>query len=724
MSISTKVKEAIKVSLAFVLVYFIAMQTGWMNPYWAGLAVALIALPTAGQSIHKGLLRLKGTIPGCIAALVILSLASQSRWLFMLLACAWIFFATYMMLIDEERSYYWNVAGFVCLIIALSGQGGSSETMFQHAMFRTLETALGVVVYTLVTVFVWPQTNAGAIRKAGGELIATQAERFRAGRKLMSGGGAMEKLQELHTREVQQLTQLGEALQAEGSESYEVHELRSLWKHYQSLSADLMETLDRLHNGQQEFHRIDMGAAFPHSQPFFEEIDRRFEEIRRILDTGAPQYELTAVSLSIDPSALQLLSNFDRAALAVNKRELENLEALTRSMFDCARELAGESLDTQVTNPVEDADMNNRGLRLPVIDPDHLSGAMFAAFCVAAGFLLWIYANPPGHAGWFQMGGTIAMALAGMQQMRLTILVKPFAVAMALGLGVYVFLMPQLSTFAELGLLLFFCMFVVSYFFTGFGRLAGIIAIIMMISVENQQTYNFAAMANTSIYILMVFFFLFAMSCLLRSPRPEKAVLHQLGRFFTSAELLMSTLAPESGRATSVISRWRIAYCRHEIKTLPGKISAWGKSIDHNLFPNTTPGQVQTLVASLQGLAYRIEQLLDADSSHLTESIMRDLHDDIKVWRVAIGQGFSRWSDEPGAQMQGDHQHNMKAWLDGFETRVEETIDGIRDSMSEEEGEQFYRLLGGYRGVSEAALAYTKVAYAIDWDQWHEERFS
>ena len=75
MPVSTKAKEAIKVSLAFVLVYFIAMQTGWMNPYWAGLAVALIALPTAGQSIHKGMLRLKGTIPGCIAALVILSLA-------------------------------------------------------------------------------------------------------------------------------------------------------------------------------------------------------------------------------------------------------------------------------------------------------------------------------------------------------------------------------------------------------------------------------------------------------------------------------------------------------------------------------------------------------------------------------------------------------------------------------------------------------------------------
>jgi len=35
----TKFKEAIKTSLAFALVFGIAMQLGWMNPYWAGWAV-------------------------------------------------------------------------------------------------------------------------------------------------------------------------------------------------------------------------------------------------------------------------------------------------------------------------------------------------------------------------------------------------------------------------------------------------------------------------------------------------------------------------------------------------------------------------------------------------------------------------------------------------------------------------------------------------------------
>jgi len=60
MNKTTKLKEAIKTGLAFALVFGIAMQFGWMNPYWAGWAVAVIALPTAGEAIRKGTLRVLG----------------------------------------------------------------------------------------------------------------------------------------------------------------------------------------------------------------------------------------------------------------------------------------------------------------------------------------------------------------------------------------------------------------------------------------------------------------------------------------------------------------------------------------------------------------------------------------------------------------------------------------------------------------------------------------
>ena len=45
---------AIKTALAFTLTYYIALKVAWLNPNWAVITVAMIALPTAGQSIQKG----------------------------------------------------------------------------------------------------------------------------------------------------------------------------------------------------------------------------------------------------------------------------------------------------------------------------------------------------------------------------------------------------------------------------------------------------------------------------------------------------------------------------------------------------------------------------------------------------------------------------------------------------------------------------------------------
>ena len=35
----------------------------------------------------------------------------------------------------------------------------------------------------------------------------------------------------------------------------------------------------------------------------------------------------------------------------------------------------------------------------------------------------------------------------------------------------------------------------------------------------------------------------------------------------------------------------------------------------------------------------------------------------------------------------------------------------------------FYRYLGGFRGLSEAAIGYAGVAAAVDWEPWREARF-
>jgi uncharacterized membrane protein YccC len=68
-----------------------------------------------------------------------------------------------------KDSYVWTMAGAVCLLV-LKPNADSSADMFTHATFRTLETVMGVVVYTLIAVFLWPRTNLGAVKKSSAEL--------------------------------------------------------------------------------------------------------------------------------------------------------------------------------------------------------------------------------------------------------------------------------------------------------------------------------------------------------------------------------------------------------------------------------------------------------------------------------------------------------------------------------------------------------------------------
>jgi uncharacterized membrane protein YccC len=726
LSLSTNAKEAIKTALAMALVYFIALKVSWMNPSWAGFAVAMVSLAASGLSIQKGLLRIAGTIPGCVAALLILSFASQGRWVFVMLACSWIFFTTYLMIVDKQRSYMWNVAGFVCLIILLSGPE-SSENAFNHAMYRSAETIMGVVVYTLVSVFLWPRSNAGAIVKASVDLVTTQARIIGAARHIITGTGAKENLPQLHSQEVQQLGQLAHSLQAEGSESYEVQELRYLWNRLHQLSAALMEVTDRLATGFDQLAEIDANAVSPDLPVFFDELDHRFEHIQRLLNGDSSSYNMQSVTLKVDTAALHGLPSLDRAALAVGRTDLKSIESLTRRLCECVQDLKGDSVGSARPRPIPGQPARRQGFALPVFDLDHLKGASFAAFTVFAGFMVWILVNPPGHTGWFELPGIIAMAMASTQQINPNMLGKPIGLASLLCLAVYVFIMPGLSTFMGLGALLFVLVFINCYFFTGVARLAGMVAIINEIAVQNQQSYDFAAMANSLVFIVSAFVFLFFLSYLLSAPRPEKALLKLSRRYFRSMGYLVSELMPANSSEASWFQHWKYRAHLYEIKTLPEKIASWGRAINPELFPANSKEQVQALVTSLEVLSIRVESLLEAGEDARGHHLIRKTSKELLPWLAKIETAFSKWSAHPetGAGAINDLKDRLEKTLKALEARIDRVLEQVDTTSANPVGsESYFRLLGSLRGVSEASVAYAGAAAGIDWGQWREEKFS
>ena len=186
----------------------------------------------------------------------------------------------------------------------------------------------------------------------------------------------------------------------------------------------------------------------------------------------------------------------------------------------------------------------------------------------------------------------------------------------------------------------------------------------------------------------------------------------------------MSSVVREPGSKASALAQWKIAFYLHEMKSLPGKIGVWSKAIDQNKFPSNKPDQVQSLVTTLQGLMYRIEYLLEARETSQAESLAREMKQSAHAWRESIESIFVKWIDNPGSESAADLEQRLAAGLGELEQRIDATIEQAdRETLSDEEGENFYRMLGAYRGVSEAVVAYAGIAGTIDWVDWREEKF-
>ena len=721
MILSTKAREAIKVALAIVLSYYVAMRFSWMSPTWAAISVTFISLPTAGQSLNKGILRMGGTLLAFVAGLFYLGLFPQDRWLFLISFTPYLAFVTYKVT-GKNGQYFWFLAGFVAMMITTAGPGSSAHA-FEFAAYRSLETLMGILIWTVVSVFIWPRSNLATLMDVSHQLLATQQKFLCAYRDRTIGLGTGEALKSLRSREGKIVGQLGQTIAAAASESYKVREVRHLWERLHGLSLTLMVVLDRLQLGFTDLQQIHIGKVLPNLETFLSELDSRFERARSMVSGKPPESPCRAIPLSLNETELRALDHFQRAAVEVTKNDLEHLEALTRAMVVCVRDLKG--YEPEKSSPI--VDESTRTITgpwgLPPLDPDRVRAAIMVVASMWIATLIWIYINPPGHASWYQFIPNVTLTAVQTPQIKFKLL-KPFVFAYMVALVVYVFIMPQLSVFWQLSLLIFAFTFIAAYFFPGIGRVALLMSMFNIMGIQNEQTYSFAGMANAYVFTMLGLALVVALTYITRSPRPEKAFLSMVSRYFRSCEFIVSRMA-ESKQSRSILERVRATFYRQEIQSLPNKLGIWGKQIDHKRFPTNTPAQVENMVVALQGLSYRMEELIEARMAPQASRLVRELRVDLRAWRIVVEQGFKRWSERPEAESFVDLQNRLLVRIDKLNARIEQTLNQAAEGkFIDEEIRNFYRLLGGFRGVSEAAVAYAEIANTVEWGHWREEVFS
>jgi hypothetical protein len=177
--------------------------------------------------------------------------------------------------------------------------------------------------------------------------------------------------------------------------------------------------------------------------------------------------------------------------------------------------------------------------------------------------------------------------------------------------------------------------------------------------------------------------------------------------------------------SVKLLGRWRKAFHTREISTLPTKLGAWGQFIDTGSHSDTTVQQVQAMVTNMQALTYRIQELLEVRGQPQASFLVQQLHDDMTDWRVILQKAFQRLSEDPAVGQRDAMLEKLKEIVQSLEGRIEDTMTAAADDqISGQQGENFYRLLGAYRGLSGALVNYSGSTAIIDWTRWREERFA
>ena len=172
--------------------------------------------------------------------------------------------------------------------------------------------------------------------------------------------------------------------------------------------------------------------------------------------------------------------------------------------------------------------------------------------------------------------------------------------------------------------------------------------------------------------------------------------------------------------------RWRAMFYRNDLLEIPGKLAACSRKIDYRVLPDTAPVQVQDLVSSLYVLAFRIKGLVEASAHPQAELVRERLREDLQSWHQVIAARFARRADDPTQFIEPsvDMRKRLEERLAKLETSIEAIFDQLgKVELSAAEYRNLYRMLGSYRGLSEAAIGSAQLAEGVNWAPWHETRF-
>ena len=731
MTKTVQLQEAFKLALSLMLFYWLALYMDWELSKFGALAIVVTSLSTSGASLNKGVMRVTGTGIGALAGFVLLSWFSQSPLGMLLATAVYLVFVGYFIQTTRQGDTWFN-AGLLAVAV-WSSSYMQIDTAFHIATNRFLETAAGVLLFTVVSALLWPRTSGAALQRQGQALWEGMQELFKQYRRQLSTGSMPSTAAELRPRLAGEYQQMLATLDAAYSDTPRVGTQKRSW--------EILRINLRSFNNAQELWResindcraLDLNTLLPGLEAALDTLGRRLGHGRMLWEeqkTETIEYNLddtalmSELALEIDARACKELSRFQQAALMNFVMQLQTLDRGSRELLQTLRVLAGLDPDsslhgrTQITDPFKPSAWN----------PERLLRALFPATCWIVGFAFWYYVNPPGGPAIPMMGAVfglmMTMAPANLFGLLIVLLLSMF-IAVA---PVYMFLMPTLDSGFSILALIFIYTFVFGYLGgrSPILKIGPLVMFVMMININNNQVYSFIALVTAGLVILLGISIVVFVHRLLSPMHPEKILLRSVHRFLGGCVRVVDDLRLRSPRQKIRGRRRRKRVFETAILPISAQLLSVEKNLDYTQFPDNTPEKVQDLVDNLQSIRFRLQSLETTYDKAERESpeLMQALAPLNKKWHLQVQGIFEKWARLEKADTlieewsaQTDLSHELEQQLGELKQGTDP------DDINGRALQNLYAVMGSTQSLLDAMKELGDSMKQINWNQWAVARF-
>jgi uncharacterized membrane protein YgaE (UPF0421/DUF939 family) len=714
------VKPAISMSIAIGLAFYLDFK----QPYWAAFAVLMMSFSTTGQAFRRVLVGIPGTFVGGIAALTIFSIFPQQPiFLFpvLILYCG---ISMYFLQACKVNGYFFFAISFVCLVVITTSLPHSDD-IFAYALARLEETCLGMTVYSTVTLLLWRRSAWPILQEKVTVMTSLHSDLFREQMRRVETTDR-KKVFAVQRKALRALDKIEELVGFAVTDSFTVWEHRNYWRAFIRHSRELVRAQLRWGWVVPELRKEFMRRCLPELPTKVKQLETRLHAMKYGAHADHLRRNPKPVQLERDEAEFAKLPYFLQAQVIVVQCAFDEMGHLVHSILHYHCFFHDNTLEPPTSY------LSNVSWELP-LDFEYFITALQSMVVFSVAVLIWFFWYPPGlYNGQFLMlGGAFSLISVFVKTHDPLRDAKSYALATVIITVVYVCTLQFLTTYYELGTLIFCVTFLVYFILNKpdqtLFKLALLLAWLSFPKFANVQVYDFKTVINSAMTMTLAGIVASMGLYIVAYPVAELHFIRKRRRFFRSAITILELMPYEVKRKLSLVDRFRLNVCMQNFTRLPQSMLSIAERLDRTII-RVPRGQVGEVIFSFELLGEALFSLYRTQKNGQEVTIAPELLQLLDEWRRVKIKFFTQLERNI---ISTDYridtlQQHLRSRLERIETtieRVNKDAENRGQPISQKENELLYLLLERNRGVSNAMMEYLSASQKIDWEEWAQPRF-